>query len=287
MLDEDADLRRWYSNNAKSSVITADVYLRRLGGFCRWAKITPGNYVRLPKRKMENLAFDFIQEMETKINPKSGKKYAPQYVESNLKPIMSWAKWNRKKFEMRIKIADLSKRPSIENERVPTNDELRRVLYAVTTPLRTRASIAIMAFSGGRPEIQGTYLGLDGLKIKDFKELAIGEKEVTFTRIPTLIVVRGELSKSRYWYPTFMLEEGCEILKQYLDRRIAEGEKLTPESGIVVGTELGRRNLEQMGMKDTSPFIRTTKLGDFIRRAMRASGLPWRPYIFRSYFDTM
>ena len=55
-----------------------------------------------------------LEEMESKTNPKSGKKYAPQYIESNLKAIISWAKWNRKIFDMKIKIADLSKRPTRE-----------------------------------------------------------------------------------------------------------------------------------------------------------------------------
>ncbi len=43
----------------------------------------------------------------------------------------------------------------------------------------------------------------------------------------------------------------------------------------------------RMEVSDTSPFIRTIKIGDFIRQAMKTSGLPWRPYVFRSYFDTM
>jgi hypothetical protein len=286
LLDEDEDLRRWYFNNAKGSVITADIYLRRLGGFCLWAKLTPGQYAKLAKRKMEDLAFDFIQEMETKNNPKSGKKYAPSYVQSNLKAIVSWAKWNRKKFERGIKVSDSSKRPTLENERVPTNDELRAVLYSDKTSLRTRTSIAIMAFSGCRPEVQGNYLGLDGLKLKDLPELRIEGGTVTFAKIPTLIVVRSELSKARHWYPTFMLEEGCEILKQLFERRIAEGEVLTHDSCVIAGTETGRRNSKNLGANDASPFIRTTKISNLIRKAMRDVGLPWRPYIFRSYFDT-
>jgi hypothetical protein len=63
LLDSDVDLRRWYFNNAKSSVITADVYLRRLGGFCREMKVTPGSYAKLPKRKMENMAFEIEEDL--------------------------------------------------------------------------------------------------------------------------------------------------------------------------------------------------------------------------------
>jgi hypothetical protein len=286
LLEKDANLRRWYQNNAKGSIIVADVYLRRLGSFCLRHNITPGDYAKLPKRKMEETAFDYVQEMESKVNPTSGRKYAPSYVDSNLKAILSWARWNRKGFEMRIKIANSSKRPTLENERVPTNDELRRVLYADTTPLRTRASIAIMAFSGCRPEVQGNYLGLDGLRIKDFPDL-ITDNQVSFSTVPTLVIVRSELLKSRHWYPTFMLEEGCEILKQYLERRVAEGEKLTADTGIITSSAHAQKKLNNLKViTDVSPFLRTTKLGYEIRKAMRASGLPWRPYVFRSYFDT-
>jgi len=288
LLEQDPNLRRWFLNNTKGSVIVAEVYLRRLGSFCIQGNISPADYAKLPKRKMEELAFDYVQEMETKINPKSGKKYAPSYIESNLKAILSWARWNRKAFEMSIKIADSTKRPTLENERVPTNDELRRVLYADTTLLRARTAIAIMAFAGTRPEVMGNYAGLDGLRIKDIKDLSVKGNVVTFDRIPALVIVRTELSKSRHWYPTFLLEEGCEILKQYLERRIKEGEDLVPESGIIVSGIKDQKRLSTLtNIVDTSPFLRTTNLGKDIRRAMRRAGLPWRPYIFRSYFDTM
>ena len=75
LLDRDANLRRWHQNNAKGSVIVADVYLRRLGSFCRQNGVSPGEYAKLPKRKMEEMAFDFVQELEGKINPLSGRKY--------------------------------------------------------------------------------------------------------------------------------------------------------------------------------------------------------------------
>jgi hypothetical protein len=145
-----------------------------------------------------------------------------------------------------------------------------------------------MVFSGCRPEVQGNYLGLDGLKVRDFKELKIDENGATFTKIPTLIVVREELSKTRHRYPTFLCEEGCEIIKAFLDKRTQRGEKLTPDSGIIASTDRHLMFSKNFGPnhRDASAFVRTTKLGNEIRLAMRASGLPWRPYVFRSYFDT-
>jgi hypothetical protein len=80
-----------------------------------------------------------------------------------------------------------------------------------------------------------------------------------------------------------------EILKEWLDKRIRSGEVLGPESGIIVTTEEDRKRLDiPLGtdVKDATPFMCSGRVSDLVRRAMRALGLPWRPYIFRSYFDS-
>ena len=294
----DPSIRRWHSNNKKGSWVRADVYLRSLSRFCfGYAKMNPNEFVRLPLEEMENMTIDFVDSMEVALNPKTGRKYSPGYIESYVKAIRSWADWNKKTLVRKIKISNLTKTPpTLENERVPTPDELRRVLYAVTTSLRTRVSIVIMAFSGARPEVQGNHEGNDGLRIRDLPELQIlsdekgRQKEVMFAKIPTAVLVKEELSKSRRKYMTFLCEEGCELVKQYLDSRIKQGEVLTPGSGMIVTTieqasriRVAAKTIER---QDRSPFLVTITVSDEIREAMRANGLPWRPYVFRSYFDT-
>jgi hypothetical protein len=143
-----------------------------------------------------------------------------------------------------------------------------------------------MSFSGPRPEVQGDYRGLDGLRIKDLPEIQLKEKEVIFTKIPTLIIVRLEISKSGHQYMTFLGEEGCEILKSYLDRRLKEGETLTQDSEIIATTASQAKKSRNFKMQDSSPFLASAKISSEIREAMRAVELPWRPYVFRSYFDT-
>jgi hypothetical protein len=288
----DPTIRRWYSNNKKGSRMRADIYLRSLSRFCfSYAKMHPAEFARLNVEEMENLLTDFVDYMEEVAqNPKTGKKYSPGYIESYTKSVKSWADWSRKPFTRKIKISTL------ENERVPTQDELRNLLYAYTTPLRTRISIAIMAFSGARPEVQGNHEGDDGLRIKDFPELQIlyhengRQKEVMFAKIPAMLLVKEELSKSRRKYMTFLCEEGCELVKQYLDSRIMQGETLTPESGVIVTTKEQASRIriaaETIARHDSSPFLVTITVSDAIREAMRANSLPWRPYVFRSYFDT-
>ncbi|MEM3871736.1 MAG: site-specific integrase, partial [Nitrososphaeria archaeon] len=97
---------------------------------------------------------------------------------------------------------------------------------------------------------------------------------VEFRKVPTMVIVRKELSKARHQYFTFLSEEGCEYLKDYLESRIREGEVLGPDSPIIT---------PKQRMK---PFIRAVNIGDIIREAIRKAGYPWRPYVLRSYFDT-
>ncbi len=122
----------------------------------------------------------------------------------------------------------------------------------------------------------GTYLGDDGLKLKDFPELTIKDNNVEFAKVPTLVIIRRPLSKIRKQYTTFLCEEGCDYLKAYLKSRLELDEKLTPESPIFTPSK----------SVFAGHHIRTTNIGDLIRKAIRAAGFQWRPYVLRRYFDT-
>jgi hypothetical protein len=89
-----------------------------------------------------------------------------------------------------------------------------------------------------------------------------------------MVTVRAGLSKSRHQYFTFLTEEACGYLKDYLEERARNGEKLTSDSAIV-----RPKVAEKL-------FIRTVNIGDMICLAIRRAGYPWRPYVLRSYFDT-
>ena len=53
-----------------------------------------------------------------------------------------------------------------------------------------------------------------------------------------------------------------------------QGEVLSPESAVVTPKAADKA------------FISTTKIGEAVRKAMRKSGNPNRPYVLRSYFAT-
>jgi hypothetical protein len=139
---------------------------------------------------------------------------------------------------------------------------------------KARTASVLIAHSGIRIESLGNYKGKDGLTVSDLPEMKIQNGTVTFDRKPTMIVVRKELSKARNQYFTFLGEEGCEYIRDYLEERMREGEELNSKSPIIT---------PKLRMK---AFIRTINIGDSIRTALRTAGLPWRPYVLRCYFDT-
>jgi hypothetical protein len=91
--------------------------------------------------------------------------------------------------------------------------------------------------------------------------------------IPMRILVRDDLSKMGYDYESFLCQEGCMKLDNYLLPRMQEGETLTLESAVIA---------ENSGSR---PLSTKTVCHD-VRRALRDAGFPWRPYILRRYYDT-
>ncbi len=278
LLSTDDGLLRWSENLRRGSPITAEVYLRRLGAFCKDSNLTPRQLAEKDRREIENLLQDHLASLE-----RLGR--APGYLASIMKAVRSWAEWNEKPLQRKIKIANRDATPTLEGEVVPTRQELKHVLYGYKTPLRTRACISLVAFSGLRLETLGDYYGKDGLKVRDLPELQFTEN-VGFGNTPTVVRVRADLSKAGHQYFTFLAEEGCRIIAELLERRKQAGEKLTPETPVI-GTSpfydmRGRFRREP----EETRHIRTSKIGEHMREAIRACNFPWRPYIFRSYFDT-
>lgn len=264
-LFENPEVKRWYNNIAQGSDITADVYLRRLGAFCLKLNTTPGDIVKKKPGEIYNILLDYVSSHE-----KAG--FSGSYIESTLKTLRSWLAHNEIQLTRKIKIRNTRQTPTLVDERVPTQDELRRIFLAATP--KDHICCLLMAHSGLRPQTLGNYHGNDGLRVKDFPEMKIENKTITFETVPTMFMVRSELSKARHQYFTFLSEEGCECLKMYLEDRLESGEEFGPDTDII-SPKTG-----------TKQFIRTINIGDGIRAAIRKAGFKWRPYVLRAYFDT-
>lgn len=114
--------------------------------------------------------------------------------------------------------------------------------------------------------------------------MEIQGNEVGFTKMPMMVVVRPEISKVKHRYFTFLGPEGCDYLKAYLEKRLAEGEDLKPGSAVIAY----KKGYGDTGFRETDRYnqhITRKTLTKEIRDAMRPK-YEWRPYVLRAYFDT-
>jgi hypothetical protein len=276
LLEEDSDFRRWHENLARGSTVTANERARVLYRFLTSQGMNPKELVERAKRnrrEVEDLLSDFIGEQL-----KDGK--SPGYLENYLKSVRSWLNYNEVRLVRRIKVGNRNLTPTIEDERVPIKKELRQILNYADE--RGKCSIALIAFSGLRPQVLGNADG-KGLEIRDFPELKIGDHEATFAVVPSRINVRSELSKTKCKYFTFLPNEGCEYLKAYLEKRISNGETLEPNSAVIA-VKTGYEDTG-LGENRTTQHVSTKTITKEIRDAMRPR-FKWRPYVLRAYFDT-
>ena len=261
------ELKRWYNSSKRGSEITADVNLRRLEAFCSIVKIDPHGMLEMPDKELTDLIDDFVTKMENN-------KFTPNYISSILKGVKSWLAYNNKSLTRKIKVSDAGIPKTLKNETVPTQEELKRIFQAGDP--RERACSILMAHSGLRPESIGDYKGDDGLTVGDIPEMEITNGEVKFTKIPAIVNVRGEISKTGKPYITFLGDEGCSYLKAYLEERLRSGENLTKDSPLIVASKSKLR----------TGFIRTINISDIVRMPIRKAGLSMRPYVLRGFFDT-
>jgi hypothetical protein len=278
LIDKDENYRRWYENLERGSIVTANERARVLVRFLNHFNLTPQGLidnVTNNKMRFEDDLHDFITKLD-----KEGK--SPGYQDNYLKSIRSWLKFNRIRLDREIKIRDPQDTPTLHDERVPNKQELKAILNRANE--RCKVAICLIAYAGIRPEVLGNSTGLGGLQIKHFPELEINGDSIDFTMSPTQIVVPKHLSKRKQKYITFLTNEGMDYLKNYLEGRIALGEKLGPESPIItVAPGYDRKGKSEMNYG--SNFIITKSITNEIRRALRPR-FKWRPYVFRNYCDT-
>ena len=281
----DVNVQRWYDNTSRGSKLNADIRLRRLNLFCYRTNTTPSSLVKIGKRnviKLENILLDHVSWLESQ-------NYAPNYIDGILKSIKSWLVFNYIEPKRKIRIANAGIPVNIQDEQVPTKEQLQSILN-VAIP-RARASISLMAFSGIRPQVMGNHDATDGLKLSDLNDLVIENngKTVSFSQIPAMITVRASLSKTKNKYLTFLPAEGCEYVLGYLRKRISAGERFTIDSPVI-SLEQGYQSRRKHKCKtekqsNSTGLITTPRITADIRKAIW-SITKARPYVLRAYFDT-
>jgi hypothetical protein len=257
---KDRDIRRWYENLGAKSVITASVYLRALGLYCQLNRTDPKEILRRAKTKAFRDGFsDFVRELE-----RQGK--AGSYIARFKKVLHSWLSYNGLNVKLKVNIVGEYDSPTLDDERIPDRERLERILRFATP--RARVSIALMAFSGLRPESLGDYLGTDGLKLGDFADAEMDEEGVRFPKVPAEVVVRKGLSKARHQYFTFVPEQGITYIEEYLQARAKRGERLGRGSPLLGFDERGNKR---------NSFLRTNLVTRDIKEAITKAGYDSRP----------
>ncbi len=266
----DPVVRRWLANLRRGSPVTAGVALRRLGKVCELLSMAPQELLERAKdtARFQDRLEDMVAELEAR-------RKAPGYIAGLLKAVRSLLRYHDIVLTRRIKLSNPNATPTIENEQVPSQEELSRILRA--SPPRVRVAEILLAFADLRPETIGNFDGSDGLMLKDLPELRIKGDEAVFDKIPAMIIVRSSLSKARHKYFTFLSQEGCTYLGEYLGERSRAGEQLRPESPLVE---------HERPSEATRPFLLTTKVSDAVRECMRRAGVNKRPYVLRAYAET-
>jgi hypothetical protein len=266
---ENTEIRRWWENNRARSPLSADVLLRNVGLYC---EINGTSLDRILKDaesgELKKQFSDFARRME-----KDGK--AGSYIVKFKHALRNWLNFNDITASFNgIYISGEYENPTLKDERVPNKDELSRIMRKATS--RGRVAIAIMAYSGLRPESLGNYEGTDGLRLGDINDLVMSER-IEITKTPAMITVRSRLSKARNQYFSFIGEEGITYLMDYLAERRKSGETLTGESPVLQFDTRGIRK---------NDFMRTLLVTRDIREAIQGAGLKMRPYVLRAYFST-
>ena len=276
----DPDIRRWHDNLRRSSTITCSVRLRRLNLFCSRVGVTPHELASMGRddpMKVENILLDHVSWMEEK-------KYAPGYITGVIGAVKSWLEYNHIEIRRKIKIANSDVPVSIQDEKVPDNKQLKKMLDAADP--RCRVIISMLAFAGVRPQVMGLADKSDGLILSDLPDLILdGQQDTRFEKTPAMVVVRPHLSKIRKKYFTFLAEEGCQYVLGYLRERMARGERLKPNSPLVTLDHGYRLKGWAKIDGDNRKFMVTNALGAAIRPVIR-SVMKARPYALRAYFDT-
>jgi len=268
-LKNNPEIKRWFLNMSRGSMITGEVYLRRLGQFCEINNTDPIAITKMAEKEIANMLMDTVSLLESQ-----GK--AGSFIAGIMKSVKSWLSFNGISIKQKIKVKGADSTPSLKDEKIPSQEELKKIF--LSGDKKSRVASSLMAFSGIRPEVLGSYNGSDGLKIMDFPEMEIMDNQVTFNKIPTIVIIRPELSKTRKRYFTFLGPEGCQYLKDYLEERMRRGEVLSQKSPVITPAKENDRSKRE--------HIRTINIGDMIRKAIRKSGLNQRPYVLRAYFDT-
>ncbi len=271
--------RRWSGGNRELSLrskLTADGYVRRLALFSDVTGLSPSEIVRRARDRPESIRRLFSDYSVAQRE----RGRSPAYIRKVLFALRSWLDHNGVEFTRLPKVGGRDG-VTIENERVPSSEDLRRLLGVLSA--RGRVCALLMAQSGLRPGVLGSIDATDGLRLGDLPEL--DSSGLGFAHTPFVIRVRSTRDKTGKGYLTFGGPELGEAVLACLHERVARGEVLTTDSPMIASLGPGVGNSGRAS-KPAGEFVTTKSITMDLREGIRRSGLSFRPYVLRARFAT-
>lgn len=275
-----ADIQGWIKDHRSPS--TAKVQFEQLELFCRRTRLDPGALLGLaaekPNKTFRATVMEWVEAERAAGRP-------DQYIKAIWYAVKSWLRFNEVGLEWSPPL-DVQPAATLEAERVPTAEELRRLLSVLSA--RDRAAVLILASSGVRVGVLANRFEAAGLTLEFLPDLFLGGKVPHFTKTPAVLRVPAKLSKTRKEYYTFISREASEALIAYLQERRSRGEKLGPESSVI-GPEPKASHAHFRQGHENALFISGKSLGNVIRIGLRKvmpKGVRVRPHTLRSWTST-
>jgi hypothetical protein len=282
LLLSDPKVKSWWEARSLRSRLSADTYLRQLGFLLERIHLDPDQVVRLARADPDRLR-DLLTRDAAALK-QQGK--LDSYISKFFEGLKSYLKFHRAAFDGFPSLSPI-KGESLANERIPSPEELGRVLDRL--PLRGRVTALFMAHAGLRPGVLAAYQASNGLILRDLTDLDL-EGTPKFANVPFAIRVPAGLSKTRVSYMTFGSSQLASAFLAYLDERRQGGEKLDSDSPVIAANAVrgvALRNRKEA--RNAGRFLTTTTLVKVIHDALHGSaprGVRWRPYVLRSYCST-
>lgn len=274
---EDADIRGWIKDHRSPN--TAKAQLEQLELLLRRTDLTPLALVDLaaekPNKRFRSKINDWVEAER-----KAGRP--DLYIRTIWYAAKSWLRYNEVAVEW---TPPLSPQPAatLEGERVPSAEELRRLLSVLSS--RDRAAALFLASSGIRIGVLANRFEAGGLTLGAIPDLALDGRLPHFRKTPAIVHVPAALSKARKDYYTFITTEAAEALVAYLQDRKSRGERLTSGSALI-GPEPKASHAHFRRDREDSLFISGKSLGNVLRVGLRKvmpPGVRVRPHTLRSW----
>ena len=274
-------IRTWFDETKLRSIRTADVNLRQLGLCLHELKLDPAALLDEARSDPVRLRKRFVAYASDLL--KRGR--LTSYIAKTFVGVSSFLRHHEVEFHGFPRLA-VVRGVSIENERVPTQDELGRLLRAL--PLRGQVSALLMAHSGLRPGAFSVYRAGDlALRLEDLPRPRYHAAGVPHSPISHSGARRTQQESTGIHYVrfrralshTYRISEGATRTAAMEQRRYGGSgvnfERLACRGGPRHSTSTGFVTVKAL----------TAELRGGISKVV-PNDTSWRPYVLRSYAST-